>query len=508
MKSRIFNSIRNTGYAFLSQGLSSILAFITRTVFINTLGRNYLGINGLFSDILTLLSLAELGVGTAIIYSMYKPFAEKDEKKVAALLNLYGKVYTILGIVVTLIGLSLIPFLSFFISDVSLIPDLKIIYLLYLLNTSFSYFFIYKKSMLIVSQKMYVASKIQMMIITIQSILQIVVLLVFNNIIFYLLVQVVLVLVNNIYISIYVNNKFRYLKVYKSERVDSKTKSEIFKNISAMFLSKLSSVIVTSTDNILISKYVSTVVLGYYSNYTLFVMFIRQIFSKLFDSITGSVGNLVAIESKEKAKEVFENILFVSFWLVGLFSIMFFILINPFIDIWIGSEYLLSRDIVFWICLNLYMRFIRNPSLTYIDTYGLFNKMKWKCVLEAIINFTSSLFYLKVLNLGILGVLLGTFTSNICTNFWYEPHVIYINKFNVSTKSYFIKFFKYLFVVLLSGLVAFKLCNIVFSTIKILNFIINIIICMIVINCIFFIFFHRSKEFKYLQNIIKRVNKK
>lgn len=508
MSSRTFNSIRNTVYAFLSQGIGSILAFVTRTIFIYTLGNTYLGLSGLFSDILTLLSLAELGIGTAITYSMYKPVAEKDEKKIAALLNLYGRVYCIIGIVVTIIGLCLTPFLSFFISDMPSIKNLNVIYLLYLLNTTLSYFFVYKKSLLIASQSMYIASKIQAIISVFQHLIQIIVLLVFNNFILYLLIQVIFVVANNLYISIYVDKKYSYIKKYKNEKVNKLTQKEISKNIAAMFLSKVSSVIVTSTDNILISKFVSTIVLGYYSNYILFITFIRQIFTKLFEAITGSVGNLLAIESKEKSHKTFEKIFFVNFWLIGLSSIMFFVLINSFIDMWLGNKYKLNIIIVFFICLNLYMRFIRNTCLTFIDTCGLFWHVKWKCIAEAFINFITSIIYLKVFNLGIAGVLLGTFTSNILTNFWYEPYVIYRNRFNISTKSYFLKFFKYFFATMFAGIVSFMMCKNSFISIKIMDFIVDIIICILVVNGLYFIFFNKTEEYKYLKGVILNLIKK
>ncbi|MBM6861251.1 oligosaccharide flippase family protein, partial [Clostridium saudiense] len=285
MSSRIVNSMRNTIYAFMSQGITSILSFFTRTVFIYTLGKTYLGLNGLFSDILTLLSLAELGVGTAITYSMYKPMAQNDKRKVSALLNLYSNIYTIIGIVVTILGLALTPFLSFFISDMPNVANLKIIYLLYLLNTTLSYFFVYKQSMLIASQQIYIVSKVQIVATVLQNIFQIIILIMFKNFIFYLVIQVIFVVLTNTYISIYVDKKFKYLKEYKSEKLDQQTKKHIYKNVSAMFLSKISSAVVTSTDNILISKYVSTIVLGYYSNYTLFFSLLIKFFTLIFFQI-------------------------------------------------------------------------------------------------------------------------------------------------------------------------------------------------------------------------------
>lgn len=508
MKSRAINSVRNTSYAIISQITVSLLMFITRTIFVKVLSSMYLGLSGLFGDILTLLSLAELGVGTAITYSMYKPVAENDKEKISALLKMYGKVYNIIGIVVTVIGISLTPFLSFFISELPDLSEIKIIYMLYLLNTSLSYFFIYKKSMLIATQNMHIVSIIQIIIAIIQNILQIIVIIVFKNFILYLCIQIICTLANNLYISYYVNKKYPYLKQYKNIKVDYYTKMEIKKNVAAMFLSKVSSAIVTSTDNILISKFVSTIMLGYYSNYLLFVNLIRQVIGKIFEAITGSVGNLLAIESKEKSYETFKIIWFANFWIIGLVSITLFILIDPFIGIWIGKGFILNKAIVLMICINLYMRFIRNTQLTYIDTYGLFQNIKWKCILEATINLIVSLIYLKVFNLGIAGVLLGTFTSNLLTNFWYEPYIIYNKKFKLSTYLYFKDFFKYTIATIVAGVISYFICEINRLSNTFIGICINFSIILITVNLIYILIFYNTKEFNYFYNLIFKVLKR
>ncbi len=505
MKSRTFKSMRNTSLAVVSQIINSALCFITRTIFIYALGNEYLGFNGLFSDILTILSLAELGVGTAVLYSMYKPAAEKDRKKMSALLNFYRHIYMIIGIFITASGLCLIPFLNFFISDINYSKEVPIIYILYLFNTSCSYFFIYKKSILIVEQNYYIISIIEIIATLFQNTFQIIVLLIFKNFLIYLGVQIAGTLINNICISIYIDKKYKYLKENKKEKLDKKTIGVIFKNIMAMFFSKISSAVVTSTDNILISKFVSTILLGLYSNYTMFVSVIRLIFGKTFEAISGSVGNLIVTESKEKSFENYHKIWFLNFWLIGFCSISLFILINSFIELWIGQGYVLNITIVFFICLNLYMRLIRNTSLTFIESYGLFTSIKWKCIAEAVINLIASLFYLKILNLGIIGVLLGTFSSNILTNFWYEPYVIYKKEFKRSLNDYFIKFIKYITAVFITGITIYKICD--FITINNLysKFVVNLIICCFLINIMFCVFFYKTKEFKYFSNCIIKI---
>lgn len=501
--SRTTKSIKNTFVALCEQGIYTIMSFLCRTVFIYTLGKTYLGFSGLFSDILTLLSLAELGVGTAILYSMYKPVAMGDHRHVAALLNLYKKVYNTIGIIITFIGVCFIPFLGYLISDIPDMPEIPIIYLLYLFNTTASYFFIYKKSILITDQRSYVVSLVYIATTTVQNLLQIVFLLLAHNFIVYLIIQILCTLANNIIISLYVDCHYSYLKEYKNEHLDSESKTAIYNNVKAMFVSKLSSAVVTSTDNLLISKFVSTIVLGLYSNYTLFTTMFRTILSKIFEALTGSVGNLVALETGEKVYKAFRKIWFVNFWLVSFSCAALFALVNSFIELWIGESYLLEEKVVFIICLNLYMRLIRNTFLTFNDTYGMFKQLKFKCVAEAIINLVVSLLFVGPVKMGIYGVLLGTFVSNITTNFWYEPYLLYTKKFHVRMYKYFAQFAEYMGITFLSAGCSYWICNYCIVLTGWIGFIFKAIVVCAFINVLYFILYARTEEFKYLWRIIK-----
>lgn len=505
--SRTKNSIINTITSFLLQFSTTFLSFIVRTVFIYQLDKKYLGLNGLFSDILSLLSLAELGIGTAIIYSMYQPFAKKDYKKTGALLNLYKKLYRYIGIAVAILGISLTPFLNMFITDMPKIGHLFLIYWLYLANTVISYFYIYKKSILIVDQKIRVASLIQIGISFLQAIIQIVILVVTHNFILYLTVQIICSFFNNYLVSKYVDIKYNSLIKYSNEIIDLDTRKGIIKNVYYMFISKMSSVVVTSTDNLLISSFVSTVSLGLYSNYLIFVSLIKQITSRVFEAVKGSVGNLIAVEGTEKSFVTYNNLFFLNFIVSGFCVSTLFCLINDFIKLWIGEKFILSTSITAIICINLYMRTIREVSLTYIDTYGLFKNIKWKCIAEAVLNLIASLFFVLNLKMGIVGVLLGTFTSNILTNFWFEPYIIYKLGFNKSVVPYFMKFFSYLIALAISiciSLFIYKLVNI--SNIYI-DFLVKAAIVIIIDTIVYTILFFRTDEFRYYLNLIKRLKK-
>ena len=503
-KSRLDNTINGSKIGVIYQFVYSFAYFIVRTVFIKTLGNTYLGINGLFSDILTLLSLAELGFGTSIMYFMYKPFAENDEKTTAVLLHFYGKAYKTIGIIIAIIGVSLTPFLDYIISDMPDIPELKIIYLLYLLNTVLSYFWIHKRSMLIADQKIYISYFIQLFAISIQYVLQIVVLIVFRNFLLYLGIQVICTFLNNYWVSRYVDKHYPYTKMHKEEKIPKEMLHTIIIKIKAMFASKVSSAIVSSTDNILISKFVSTMVLGLYSNYLIFVNLIRQVVGKIFEALTGSLGNLLVIENDEKAYDVFNKMFFANFGIVSFCVAGIYVLIDPFIRLWIGEDYLLPISVEAIICINLYMRLIRNTAITYCDTLGIFEKMQSKCIAEAVLNIVISLVLLLPMNMGIFGVLLGTFFSNLLTNFWYEPWVLFKDVFKKSQGKYYGTFAFYFGYSILISAVLRKIINLIELDNVMISFVVKLILFVVLYVFSFLILFGKTNNFKYYKAAIVR----
>lgn len=507
-KSRSEHSIKNSMFAVMTQGVSSVLSFVCRTVFIYVLGKAYLGFSGLFGDLLTLLSLAELGVGSAIVYSMYRPVATGDQRKIAALLNLYKNLYRYIGIVVLVVGVSLTPFLDFFISDLPDIPELQLIYLLFLANTVCSYFFTYNRSILITDQRSDIISIITMATLVGNNLVQMGVLLIFKNYIAYLVVQICFTLINNIAITIYVKKHYKFLNTYKNEKLDAETKTQIFGNVKAMVFSKISSTIVTFTDNILISKFVSTILLGLYSNYVLIQSIIRTMLRQVFTAVVGSVGNLVATEDEGRIYESFKKIFFVNYILVTFCVGMYFAIITPFITLWVGEDYLLGFGISLMIVLNMYLRQIRNTLLAFIDAFGAYVDIKKKCIAEAIINLVVSLTLVIPMKMGIVGVLLGTTISNMSTNFWFEPYVIIKKKMHHTQSEYYRLFTEYFFITVGTSAVGYYLCNHVITLGGFAGLILKMVTAAVIIIVVNILVFYRSEEFKYLLDKTTRFVKK
>lgn len=503
MGSRIDNSIRNTTFALIGQISTILLSFITRTVFINCLGAGYLGINGLFTNILSVLSFAELGFGTAIIYALYKPLAEKNEKQVAALMHFYASIYRAIGIFIFFAGICLIPYLEFFIGDISEIPSdlppLSVVYILYLLNSAVSYFFNYKRSLVTASQNGHIDSINTLAVNVVRNILQIIILLLWNAFIPYLLIQILCTLAGNILILFKADKIFPYLKKYKNARLKKNEVHSIIKNVLAMACHKLGSVIVSGTDNILISKFVGVIATGYYSNYTLLTSTVRTFYIQIFTPITASVGNFVAEKDRNESYDFFNKLFFVNAYIAVFCTSCLTTLINPFISLLWGEEYIFDFLTVSFIMLNFYLTCMRQSACIYIDTNGLFWQVKWKSVFEALINLVASVILAGYFQMGILGVVIGTTISTLLTNFWWEPFVVYKYAFDKKISDYFIRYAGFF----VSCIISILLCFFIESFLPngIIGFLIMCVVSVVIPNFIIAIFYARSIEYKYVKSI-------
>lgn len=507
MGNRIENSLRNTSFAMAGQAVSLILSFVTRTFFIKYLDASYLGINGLFTNILSMLSFAELGFGTAIIYELYKPLAENNQKKIAALMNLFKSIYRFVGCFILLAGSLLIPFLDFFIEDTAEIPQgipaLWVVYVLYLLNSAASYFFNYKRSLIIASQNGYIDSLNTLTFNLLRNVLQIAMLVFFRAFIPYLVVQILCTFLGNVFISIKADKLFPYLKKYNNEKIDKVSLKNIAKNVSAMACHKLGSVLVSGVDNLLISKFVGLIAAGYYSNYTLLTKTVRTLYIQLFSAITASVGNFVAEKSSEDNYVFYRKLFFFNGYIAVFCSSCLATLINPFITILWGKEYVFGTGLVLIIILNFYLTCCRQASDIFIDTKGLFWQVRWKSVIEAVINLISSVALAKYLELGITGVMLGTTISTLCTNFWWEPYVVFKYVFHKNVIGYFKQFFQYFIVVMLS--IAACVAIEQFIPITIIGFSCSVVVSVVIPNVMMWILFRKTVEYDYFRQMIGNV---
>lgn len=508
-ESRTKNSFRNYGATVVAQMFSILLNFIGRTFFIKLLSIEYLGVNGLFSNILSLLSLAELGVGTAITYMMYKPIAENDIQKVAAYNNLFRQIYNCVGIFVLIVGLSFTPFIDELIKEPPNISEnLYIVYVLFVLNSAISYFFTYKRSLLIAYQKEYINSQNVLQFAIIKDIVLIGLLFLFRNFYIYLAAQILITFASNVAISYKTNKLFPQIVNITPGRVSKIEIRTIVKNTAAMVCHKIGSVVVSGTGNMFISYYVGITTVGIYSNYVLITLCANQIIGKGVNSLTASFGNLVATSGHNEVYRVFKNIYFLNFIIAFSAAVLFYSLVEPFITLWIGADYILDFQSLLIIVTNaIFFYQLRIPSQMVINTYGLFWQIKWKSLYEAAVNLCCSFFFAAYLNWGIRGILLAGLVSNITTSLWWEPYVAFKYGMKFPLVDYVKNF--------LSNVVFFVatliLLHIVFgwldslATNLLLQMVIRAFVSVSVILLIVCLVYGRTSEFKYAVGLVNRL---
>ncbi len=496
------NSIRNILFGVGGQILNIIMSFAYRTVFMRALSDEYLGINGLFTNILMVFSLADLGVGTAIIYALYKPIAEQDVRKIKALMKLYEKAYIIIGFVIIGMGLICMPFIESLITTEKVIPHVKLIFMIFVINTASTYFFAYKGTLITASQQHYIVSTVVYGTSILCYAVQIVVMLLTHNYILTLSIQVGTNILQNLITGRIADRMFPYLRGKNDENLSERERKGIFKNMSSLMFYRTGQVIINGTDSIIISKFQGIVEAGFYSNYSLITTTIKNLLLQVFHAITGSIGNLAAVESERRKYEIYNLIYFGNFWMFGFCAVCLFNLLNPFITIWAGPDRLLSMLEVFFIVLNFYLVGMRNVNLAFRDTMGIFKEGRLIPIISAAVNIVISIITASMF--GMIGAFIGTTVSMVTTLCWMEPYVLYKYGFKRGVYEYFVKYFMYLAVTAGAALVTWFVCHFIPDG-RIIYFAPKLLICAVFPNVIFFLVFGKTEEFRQLVSKAKRV---
>ncbi|MDN7035343.1 lipopolysaccharide biosynthesis protein [Lactiplantibacillus plantarum] len=504
----------NSTVLTLLQVLTIILRFVNQTFFIQVLGKEFLGLNGLFTNLLTYLSFAELGVGTSIVFSLYKPIYDRNYKKISALMNFIKRAYTGIGLAILVLGVGLIPLFPYIIKNYGDIEHIPIYFLLYLSNSVVSYFFTYKRSILIADQKEYKSSMNTFKYTLLQTILQIIVLYFFKAYSLYLIVATICTLISNLAISALVNREYPYLKENTKLRLSRFDIRQIRSNIIGMVGSRIGSIVVRSTDNLLLSAFMGLAIVGIYSNYLLIVTSVSTILSKLVSSVTASIGNLIAEKDATKSLFIYKTHFYINLVMTTITAACLLVALNPFVQAWAGKNYVLTSSTVIVIVLNYFIDQLRQSSIVFVSAYGLFVPNGKKSVVEALINFILSLILLTVFHLGIKGVLIGTILTNLLVNSWFEPLIIFQKGFVIKGqfKTFYLKtYFGNL--VLMGGMIG-ALAWLILGIDTYLNWpalaiaIINVVLIVMFMIVIIIVIYHRQENLVYIKNtLLKRILK-
>lgn len=440
------HATRNAVLTASSMAVKLVFQFLNRTVFVYVLGAKILGLNGLLTSLLGFLSLAEVGVGPAIVFALYKPLAEGDSVTVRTLLKLFKKSYTIIALVFLGAGILLFPFLPTLISGYeSLAVNIGIVYILFLLNTVVSYLMAHYRTIFDAAQMGRVNQVNQMIVFVGASVLQIAFLLITGDYYLYLILQLITTLLGNILIRRKARKMFGDFFIGPTRALKKNETTQIVKNILGNFSNSIGYYAVTGTDNILISKFLSLAMVGLYSNYVLVISNITNFSTNILNSTVSGIGNFVAANNTDTAakKNLFERYSFVNFVLLLIVNGSLMLQINPLIEIWLGEKYKLSAAIVLLIVTNSIVGSLRNPSVAFISAMGLAWRQKWKSLFEATINLSISLLLLVWLHWGLEGILVGTLVSYLVV-FAYEPYVAFKFGLQVPVRIFFhlnLKFF-------------------------------------------------------------------
>jgi len=486
--------------------IETLLGFVLRTIFIKSLGATYLGVNGLMTSILSMLSLAELGVGTAITFSIYETLAKIYTAKINALMGFYKKVYRFIGIAVILIGLAITPFIQHIAKDSGNVHHLEFIFLLFLLNTSFTYFLAYKRTLMIADQKEYRLVPFKIGFYALTVFLQSAVLLFFENYFLFLIVQLMSKLLENLVINAYIHRSYDFLNTKAGTMIEPKEYTTIKRNIKAMFLHRIGDYAINGTDNVIISAFINVTTVGLYSNYYLLIRTMKMILTTMLRSATASFGNLLAMEGKQKALEKFEIFNFLAFFLYGWATVCAYNLFNPFISLWIGEKYLLSPLVLGLVLADFFLVGLRTPLSIVKMAAGVYAQDKYVPLIQAVVNLGSSLILVHFW--GLVGVFTGTLLSSILVVSWIRPYIVYKYVFGIPVRKYFIKILPYFAIFFCYLFPTTFICQYFFPNSNMLHFMGRFLVCLTLPNILIFLLLRKTTEFQASLTIVRGIFKK
>lgn len=499
---RLANSKRNIIWGLMGRIITTMLPFALRTVIQITIGEEYLGLSGLFTSMLSMLNLAELGLGSAMIYYMYKPFAEDNKKEICALLNLYKWLYRGIGGFILIVGICISPFIGMFVkgscpSDI----NLTILYFIYLIDTVLSYsLFSYRQSLLLVHQRNDLSYKIELLINISLYAVQILLLFLFKNYYIFIIVKPIFTVINNILIFVITENVF---PGYQSKGKVSKEKIvDIGKKVRALAGHKIGTTVVASADNIVISAFLGLSVVAKYGNYYTIMYAVISIMGMIMSSLMSGIGNGLVLNSKEDNYKLFNNINFLIMWLVSWCSICFLCLYQPFMTIWMGKRILLPFDSVILMVMYYYSWQCRVGVNLFKDAAGLWREDFWKPYVSAGVNIIANICLVKLI--GLNGVLISTIIAMVFINIPWETRVLMKHVFQRSTGLYYLKQLWFLIRTCIAGVVTYFICGL-FSLNGVFDFLVKGVICIVIPNIIIAILALKTEEFKYAKRMILNI---
>jgi O-antigen/teichoic acid export membrane protein len=490
--SRLQNALVNTFFEFCVRLYLALFPFVMRTVMLHTIGIGYLGLNGLFTSVLQILSISELGITSAIVYSMYEPVAKQDNKKLCAILRLYRIVYGLIGLAVFLLGTAMIPFLPKLISS-DVPPDINIyvLYMMYLVSTACSYSFLsYRCSLLQAYQHHYVISKINLVTMTLQFTLQILFLLLFRNYYIYIVTQFAVQLVNQI--AVYLAAKRRYPELSPKGTIDKQMTKDIFRKVKGLFCGKISGIILTSSDTVIISMFLGLTTLAIYQNYFFIVTAVIGFLSSITTGSMAGIGNSLITETVEKNYLSFRRFTFLIAWIVTVCTNCFLVLFQPFMEIWMGLDKMLPMSMVIWFCLYFFVFEYNQLLNTYRDCAGLWHEDQLRPLVMALVNLLLNLFLVR--HIGLYGIIASTVVSILFVGTPWLLHKLFHLVFHRSMAEYLTDLAKYTAVTVISCAISYCITRFLNCS-GLIALILNGLVAVCIPTVLYLILFRKNENF-------------
>lgn len=499
---RVRQAQKNIFFGYVSNFMIMIMGLVQRTVFIMVLDRALLGVNSLYTDILSMLSLAELGIGSALNFSLYKPVADNDLEKIKSYMRLYKKAYLAIAGVIAVTGLILVPFLPDLVKNSKGISeqDLIVYYLIFLFNTVSTYFVAYKYSLVNAQQRNYIQTNITTITRVVTVLLQIVMLLLTKNFLIFLLTQSAVELMQKIFANYYLNRLYPYLRDKNVQRLNREETDVVVTKTKALMFHKIGDVARLSTDSIIITYFMDVDWVGVVGNYTQIITYATNYISVIFNSVISGFGNLVATESKEKQYAMFRVYRFFACWLYGFAAVGFWLLLTPLITgIWLDESWRLGQTALALILVDFYFKGGRVVLVNFKIAAGVFEQDKYLSLIQGAVNLVLSIVGIQWI--GLAGVYVGTVVSGVMANL-IQPVIVYRSCFDRSAWTYFLDSVKYIGTIVGVMALMAPVKALVLTQVNIQTFILMAVIVTVVYNMAFYLLFHRTQEFEYLWKLM------
>ena len=496
------SSIKNSLISTFQYIILMIIGFVSQKIFINILGIDFLGLNSLLTNIMSLLGIAELGIGSAIIYNLYKPIVNKDYKTINSLMHFYKKAYHVIAIIIFITGFIFMPFISFFVDADGININIYYAYILFLFDIVASYFLSYKRSILYADQKNYIVNIIHIISVTLLNVFQLLFLYLTKDYYTYLIFKIIFRVVENCTITLYVNRKYKDILSSKAEILDKDIYNDIVKKVKALFFHKIAGFVVNGTDNIVISCFLGLTVVGLYSNYYLVIYAVSTLFGEAFNALTPSIGHLLVENDKHKNYEVFKKIRFMNFIIACFSSVILMLIMENFVTIWLGKDYLLSTVTLIVLVFNLYQKMMRNTYLSFKNAAGIFYEDRYMPILESITNIIVSV--ILVIIIGLPGVFLGTIISGLWLWLYSYPKYVYEVLFDRKKINYYKETFSYILLFSIILIISILLAKVYSFNNIYLEILKNTLIAFIIPLIIIFVLFRKNDSYKYYKDMLKK----